>query len=156
MMDQKIFESLIGIPKVITEPPKKNDVIQHQSRQNKLLVKSFDEQYLFEVYWRQHIVFFENFSVGIRWLPRDGTPPLTLMRCNGPHGEHRLHEHHVSSHVHFLDWDDADEGITIPKNVGLTSDYSTLEEALIYSLRSWNVQNFEPHFAFAMNTPPLF
>ena len=28
----------------------------------------------------------ENFSVGLVFLPGDGTGEVTLLRCNGPHG----------------------------------------------------------------------
>ncbi len=58
----------------------------------------------FRAFLRRNEDFPENFSIGLVFLPGDGSGELTLLRCNGPHGttnESFDPDHpHVDYHVH--------------------------------------------------------
>lgn len=155
-MTENQFNQLIYMPKTVVEPPKKAPAIQRMSLQNKMKLKSLDEEHLFEVYWRQNTMFCENFSIGLIWSPNDGSSPLTLMRCNGPHGYDNPDSHHALTHIHTPDLSKLDDGKMAPYIQVPTTAYITLEDALRFSLNNWNIQGCEPYFKFLLDTPPLF
>ena len=155
-MTENEFNQLIYMPKVVIEPPKKAPTVQRMSLQNKMKLKSLDEEHLFEVYWRQNTMFCENFSVGLIWLPTDGSYPVTLMRCNGPHGYDIQDSHHALTHIHTPDFGNIENGKMAPQIQTPTTEYITLEDALRFSLSTWAIHGYEPYFKFLLDTPPLF
>jgi hypothetical protein len=70
LTDEEI-SNLIKTPKKIVKPPSKEDKQDRQFFRNEMRLLSTDGKYGFEVYFRHHVIFMENFSIGIRFSPSD-------------------------------------------------------------------------------------
>ena len=98
------LDKLRSMPKQVTNPgarwlDKPRDRPGHRQRSYKILGQQ-DSKAHFEIYQRQNLANWNDFSCGIRYLPSGGSP-LTLARYNGPshvHGaiEYRPHIHRAS------------------------------------------------------------
>ena len=74
-------------------------------------LKSADGELEFRAFMRRSEDLPENFSIGLVFLPQDGTGEVTLLRCNGPHGAfndsfdpaHPHSDFHVHRGVYFAD-----------------------------------------------------
>jgi hypothetical protein len=103
MTDVEI-QRLLNLPKQISDPPSKNWRTEESHRRKDFGLASIDGEIRFRAFARQHIRFVENFSIGLEYLPDDGTEGVILMRCNGPHGDFNRatnSEHpHYHSHIH--------------------------------------------------------
>jgi len=49
-------------------------------------LKSADGQLGFRAFMRRYEDLPENVSIGLAFVPKDGTGEILLLRCNGPHG----------------------------------------------------------------------
>ncbi len=93
----------------------------------------------------------ENFSIGLVFLPMDGSGELMLLRCNGPHGEYNDNfdpaHPHWDFHVHRGSAEMIDAGLRPEKAATKSKDFASYEEALQYFLRETNITNARMYFA---------
>ncbi len=138
--NQAELDYLVRCEKVITVPPRKEMLLKDGHYRNDMFLDSKDGAHKFSVFIRQHERFPENFSVGLTYIPRDGSSRIVIFRCNGPHGEHVFGKrHHACSHVHKA----KDYNINAGKKSDLYAEevdaYINLEEALRYFMDYCNI-----------------
>jgi len=148
---QEELRELIECPKTIVYPPRKEMTLDRGHLRNGMRLKSAENKHDFSVFMRQNRDFVENFSIGLVYLPKDGTPEITLIRCNGPHGdvvENALDPvPHRGHHIHLARAENIEAGFEPGKGATLTKDYATFEDALGFFLRKCNVLDAEKYFA---------
>ncbi len=148
--------ALIAYPKTISEPPKKDMRIERGSQRNAMRLTAYrDKEVLeFEVFMRVNDTFPEDFSIGLRFTPRDGRASITLLRCNGPHGEFDSHLHqpttHFQYHIHPAKASNLEIGARAEKDGEPTDGYASYLQALHYFLRAVNVTNASQYFPQAL------
>lgn len=144
------LEYLITCPKEIVNPPKQTMTLTNGHYRNSMDLCSVDGKHKFHVYMRKNEKFQENFSIGLEYCPNDGTPNITLLRCNGPHGEHindwKIDEHFFGYHIHIATAENINSGLRPEKNAVLTNSYATFEDALSYFLNRCNIIGAEKYF----------
>jgi hypothetical protein len=143
---QKKIEELIQMPKEITKGPRKEMDLTMGHFRNDMKLKSPDGQYDFSVYMRKNEMFQENFSIGLIFHPGDGSKDIHLLRCNGPHGPHEFFAHHDESHIHKANEENIREGLKEDKNVEITKEYATYDDALHFFLKKCNIVNADEYF----------
>lgn len=135
------LDKLRSMPKQVTNPrarwlKKPKDHPGHRQRSYKLRGQQ-DSKAQFEIYQRQNLADWKDYSCGIRYLPPGGSP-LTLARYNGPshvHGaiDYRPHIHRASERAIRLgkkpEWE-AEE----------TDRFYTLEGALACLIEDFQVR----------------
>jgi hypothetical protein len=92
-----------------------------------------------------------NFSIGLVFLPNDGTGEVALLRCNGPHGAYNdsfdpAHPH-SDFHVHRASAEMIETGSRPEKAAAVNRDFASYEEALQYFLRTVNITDAGLYFA---------
>lgn len=101
---QRELDELISCPKIITEAPKRQMRLEGSQRRNDMRLREKAGNRDFGVFMRMHDEFQENFSIGLKHDPRDGSGEVILLRCNGPHGEYNnrfdASHPHTEYHVH--------------------------------------------------------
>lgn len=106
----------------------------------------------FLVFLRQNDDFPENFSIGLTYRPNDGTGDVTLLRCNGPHGEYNgkldPNHPHWGFHVHKATVEAMDAGLRAEKNAEKVDDYASFKEAIQYFLNAVNLKRSEAEKRF--------
>lgn len=75
-------------------------------------------------------MFIENFSIGLDFVPQDEPGSIRLLRCNGPHGPHRLWSHHTRFHIHQTKAEDLNNGLKVEAFAEITVAYGSFEEAI--------------------------
>lgn len=147
---QDEIEELIVCPKFVSEPPRKEMRQDRGHFRNDMRLKSTDEKYEFRVFIRRNEDFPENFSIGLAFLPKDGTGELILLRCNGPHGAFNDHfdpEHpHFDFHVHRASASMIEAGLRAEKFGEVNRDFASYEEALQYFVRNANITDARTYF----------
>ena len=150
-----LINKLIQCPKQVVEPPKREMKAERGNKRNGMRLHSVDDQLDFSVFVRVNERFLENFSVGLRYHPKEG-PSCLLLRCNGPHGPQRdlgnySHEH-FDFHVHKAkaQCDDSTNAELIAER---TDGYGSCEQAIQYMLRSVNVVDADKYVRIQL---PLF
>lgn len=106
---------------------------------------------VFEVFIRQHVVFVENFSIGLRYQTGNRSPgTITLARYNGPHGEFSRASdgHFAQPHTHHLTAEELAAGSTEPqeKDRRVTDRYATFAQALAVFFGDAGVTNYADYF----------
>jgi hypothetical protein len=118
---------------------------------NDMRLKSTDGNLEFRVFLRRSEDLPENFSIGLAFVPRDGTGEIVLLRCNGPHGSYNDsfdQDHpHWDFHVHRASADMMGAGFRPEKAATVNKDFASYEEALQYFLRTTNVTDARTYFA---------
>lgn len=151
---RKQLEDLISCPKVITDPPKKAMYLDRGHWRNGMRLQSADGKYEFSAFMRKNRDFEENFSIGLTYFPKDGTPEITLLRCNGPHGDvvdSPLDPHpHSEHHIHVAKAENIEAGFEPEKGGMITEQYATFEDALGFFLGKCNIVNAADHFPNAI------
>lgn len=99
---------------------------------------------------RMHDEFVENFSIGLKHAPADGSGELILLRCNSPHGEYNdrfdpMHPH-AECHVHRASEEAIRSGLRAEKRAVKTEEVASYREALAYFLRVTNIRNSAQYF----------
>jgi hypothetical protein len=148
---QKEIDDLIVCPKLVSDPPKKEMRPDRGHLRNDLRLKSVDGESEFRAFLRQNEDFRENFSIGLVYVPRDGTSEIILLRCNGPHGEYNgvfdpSHPHY-DFHVHRASEEAIESGQRPEKKAVSSKDFASFEEALHYFVRAANIADASSHFA---------
>jgi hypothetical protein len=121
------------------------------SWRNDMRLASVEGDAEFRVFMRKNDKFPENFSIGLVYLPRDGSGEIPLLRCNGPHGGYNAafdpsHPHHAP-HVHTTTEEMIASGNRPESSADVCEEYASYEEALQYFLRTVNVANAMQHFS---------
>lgn len=155
-MDAKEIEKLIKTPKKILEAPPKDFKQANNHLRKDFTLQSTEGDYNFSVFIRRHIEFQENFSIGLVYHPA-GDKSMTLLRCNGNHGEVvediLRPSPHFGYHTHILTPEDLQIGIREPSFSEITNDYASYEHALQYFAKEVNILDAEKHFDL---NPKLF
>ena len=131
---------LIGCAKRVSVPPKREMRIQGQMLRNEAEFESLDGKHTFRAYMRQSRQFPENFSIGLEYRPKDEPASFCLIRCNGMHGGHKIHPHHLHCHVHRSQADDVNTGLRVERHIEATEAYAAYRDALRHFLLVTNVQ----------------
>lgn len=157
---QDEIDNLIGCAKVVSEPPKRDLKLDRGHFRNDMRLTSADGKLDFRAFMRRSEDLPENFSVGLAYLPKDGTGEILLLRCNGPHGGYNDSfdpEHpHWDFHVHRASAGMIEAGQRPEKAAAVNRDFASYEEALQYFLRTTNVIDARTYFAdIAQGTLPF-
>ena len=111
-----------------------------QMLRNEMELESLDGKHAFHAFMRQSRKFPENFSVGLDYLPKDEPGIFCLLRCNGMHGGHKVHPHHLNCHIHRNKAEDVNAGLRVERHIERTGEYAAFRDALHYFLRAVNVR----------------
>ncbi len=139
--------NLINCPKEVTDKPNANYRIDKNHRRKDFTCSSVDRAHSFRIFINIHDTFIENFSVGLIYLPKDGSGSFILMRCNGRHGANPTWPHHNYFHIHYVDKDLLSNGIYAESHIEQTTAYSNVEEAIWYFINRINILNPDKHFS---------
>lgn len=150
---QHEIEQLIACAKTVSEPPKRELRLDRGHFRNDMRLKSVDGDLEFRAFMRRNEDFPENFSIGLAFLPKDGTGELMLLRCNGPHGafnESFDPSHpHWDFHVHRASAAMMEAGLRPEKAATVSRDFASYEEALLYFVRAANIMGAADYFGDA-------
>jgi hypothetical protein len=146
---QDEIDGLIGCAKAITEPPKREMKLDRGHFRNDMRLRSGDGALEFRVFMRRSEDLPENFSIGVAFLPKDGTGEILLLRCNGPHGGFNdtfdPDDPHWDFHVHRATAEMIEAGQRPEKSAVVNRDFASYEEALQYFLRTANITDAAAH-----------
>jgi len=122
-------------------------------RNDMKLVASDDTEGQFSVFMRKSGDFPENFSIGLIYHPADSPGEITLVRCNGQHGEYNggpgdPSDPHWHYHVHQAQEVALDAGERAEKYAVKTDAYASFEEAVQYFLKTVNLDEKESRIHF--------
>ncbi len=131
--------ALVQCPKQIVDPPALKMKPDRGSKRNGMTLQSQDGNHRFRVFMRQSEDFEEDFSIGLGYLPKDASGSFCLLRCNGKHGGHQAHPHHLSFHVHRVIADDVNNGNNQERHVEVTTEYASYRDGLAYFLKLINL-----------------
>jgi hypothetical protein len=102
--------------------------------------------------------FQENFSIGLTYSPHDGRDTLTLLRCNGKHGDYNKSfdpaHPHCDFHIHKATEEALTAGFAPEKCAEKTTEFASFEEALQVFVRMINLSSAdaEKHFPARIQT----
>lgn len=108
---------------------------------NDMELESLDGKHAFRAFMRQNRQFHENFSVGLDYLPKDEPESFLVLRCNGMHGGHKVHPHHLNCHIHRSKAEDVNAELRVERHIEPTGEYAAFRDALRYFLLAVNVQS---------------
>ena len=157
---QSEIDDLVGCAKTISDPPKRDLRLDRGHFRNDMRLESVDGARTFRVFMRRSEDLPENFSVGLVFLPKDGSGELVLLRCNGPHGGYNDSfdaEHpHWDFHVHRATAAMIEAGERPEKLATANQEFASYEEALRYFLLTANITDAAKHFGdFAQASLPF-
>lgn len=132
------IDELIRCEKIITSEYRYNLTANRGYLRDGCRLTSIDGEHSFQAFMRQNNVFRENFSVGLVYLPEEGST-IEICRCNGPHGPHAMWEHHDHCHIHKATESNILEGFREDSFIEITAEYRTYEEAVRFFLNYVNV-----------------
>ena len=147
MLSDQEIEKLIGCPKRIVEPPKKEMQLANGNWRNDMKLQSDDREYDFTAFMRKNEDFEENFSIGLIYNPRDIRGEIHLLRCNGPHGPHALFDHHDRFHIHKANQENLASGMRAERTAYITKEYASFQDALGYFIKKCNIMDSGKYFA---------
>lgn len=142
--DEEI-QRLISCPKKMQEPPRKNMRDDHGHQRNDMDLISTDDKHGFRVFMRINLEFPENFSIGLDYFPADEPGSITLVRYNGPHGEHESNPHHVTHHIHRANAENINAGLKAERSI-VSANYAAFDEALLQFLETIGLTDVGKHF----------
>lgn len=143
---QDELDKLIACPKCTIEPPKRSMRTEMGSHRNEAVLESEDGRHRFRVFIRQSADFAENFSIGLEYQPREDSGAIILLRCNGPHGPHKLWPHHAQYHIHKAKTENLLEGARAEAFAEVTPAYASFEEALRYFGEICHIADWSLHY----------
>ncbi|QNI31496.1 hypothetical protein H7849_20835 [Alloacidobacterium dinghuense] len=125
---QDEIDDLISRRKTFSEAPRRELKIEgaHARNDAKLVAENVSGE--FRMFMRRSEDFPENFSIGLVYQPTDGSGEITLLRCNGKHGEYRgtfdPDHPHYDFHIHKADAAIMATGCRPEKNAAKTLEYA--------------------------------
>lgn len=150
---------LISCKKKTVQPPKKDMKLERGSFRNDMTLESEDGTERFSAFMRKNQAFAEDFSIGLRYCPKEGQS-FNLFRCNGPHGQHIdlqvEPENHYTYHIHQALADTVNEGNLSERHATVTDGYASYEEALNYFIKAVGIVDADEHFPKHALRLPLF
>jgi hypothetical protein len=135
LTDQQIAE-LIACPKIVTDAARKAMRVEGAHQRADIKLESLDGKQ-FAIFVRQSTVFAENFSIGLRYVPQDGSDSVILFRCNGPHGPSGgslSGSHHPHPHIHTATETNLMDGARAERGGIVTQEFSEIHGATSYFL----------------------
>jgi hypothetical protein len=142
-MNDVEIQRLIRMPKRISEPPAKHWRQDLAQRRKDFRLESIEGQESFRAFARQSNVFPENFSIGLEYEPSDGSDPIILIRCNGPHGDYNRGadpDHpHFHPHIHIATESAISAGERAERIASRTNEFLGVKEAMQFFLRTVSV-----------------
>ena len=136
----ELLAELIACPKRITQPPRQEMKAEGAYLRNDMVLESLDGMHSFRAFMRQNRDFPENFSIGLDYLPKEEPGSFCLIRCNGVHGGHKMHPHHLNCHVHRAIAEDVNSGLRVERHIEPTQSYAAYRDALRHFVLTTNVQ----------------
>jgi hypothetical protein len=153
MFTDELINELIDSPKKIIDSPK--EIKGWGSYSKKIFIlESVNGQYTFGGFICYNSLFHENFSIGLVYHPKDEKGRICLLRCNGPHGEHKDAPHHLFTHIHTVTADDINNGIKKERHI-VRAEYSTLEDAIQYYVKRVNIVSADRQKYFPPPSPQI-
>lgn len=153
------IKDLIACPKCIVEAPRRTMFLTEGHYRNSLELRSIDGEHRFHVFMRKNVKFEENFTIGLEYIPGDGSGSICLFRCNGPHGEHMNEfesaSHFFGYHIHIAKEEYVNSGYKSDKYAEITNRFATFQDALAYFVSECNIIDVEKYFP-AIKTISLF
>ena len=146
---QDEIDELLACRKKTTEPPKRGMRTELGSHRNEAIVESEDGRHRFRVFIRQNVDFPENFSIGLEYQAKEEPGSFCMLRCNGPHGPHKLWPHHAQFHIHKAMAGNLQEGYRAEAFAEITPAYASFEEALRHFGEICHIADWSIHY------PPL-
>ena len=134
------LSQLISCQKRISQPPRKEMRAEGGYLRNDMELESLDGKHAFRAFMRQSRQFPENFSLGLDYLPKDEPGSFLVLRCNGRHGGHKVHPHHLYCHIHRSKAEDVNAGLRVERHIEPTGEYAAFRDALRYFLLAVSVQ----------------
>lgn len=153
LTDQQIQEVVARPKTIIQKSPATGYHEEDRHRRCHLeLAALTDPAVKFQVFVRQSSEFMEGFSIGLRGKVGGlGSPTVTLIRYNGPHGESSTSDdgHYSVPHIHRITAEAIASGSDRPreKSREITTRYHTYEEALLVFFQDIRVDNYEAYFS---------
>lgn len=129
ILDANIIHELIVCEKQIIQPPFELKQEKGHYRTG-FELQSVDGKYFFKAFGRYNAAFNENFSVGLIYIPKQEKGNFEILRCNGPHGEHRMFPRHINYHIHIASHQAIESGLREDSVIEVTDKYANYEEAL--------------------------
>jgi hypothetical protein len=151
LYSQEEIDGLIARSKVVSDPPKRDWKADRGHLRNDLRLKSAGGLHEFRVFLRRNEDLPDNSSIGLVYLPKDGSGELTLLRCNGPHGGFNdsfdpAHPH-WSYHVHRARAEMIEAGHRPEKSASPNQAFASCEAALHFFSKAANITDAVSHFA---------
>ena len=146
-LDNEFIQILLNSTKEIVQPPNKPKLERGHYRIG-FELQSIDKSYFFSAFGRYNVMFQENFSIGLIFIPKDEKGVYELLRCNGQHGEHKMFPHHTYFHIHRASTDAIEQGLREDCGIEITDKYATFEEAVRFfvSLIHLNPEDINKYF----------
>ncbi|MDE3237150.1 MAG: hypothetical protein KGO81_14455 [Bacteroidota bacterium] len=138
MYTDEIIQNLIVCPKTIIEAPRDSGISRGSSK-TLFGLSSVDGQHTFTGFISKNSFFYENFSIGLVYIPKEEKGKICLFRCNGLHGETMSIPHHSFFHIHTVNANDINNGIRVERNIQKTEEYSTIEDAIQFFIKYINI-----------------
>ena len=132
--DDNLIKRLLTCEKEIVQTPGNFKLVRGHYRLE-FEMQSTDKEFYFVAYGRYNSVFPENFSIGLRYYPRQEKGSFDILRCNGPHGEHKLSPHHTHFHIHKITTSAIESGLKEDCMIEITDKYANFEDALHFFVR---------------------
>ena len=102
-------------------------------------MESIDGIHSFSGFISKNLTFYENFSLGLVYYPRDEKGTIVLLRVNGAHGPNENMPHHEGAHVHMATADRINAGLKPEGKIETGVPYATIEDAIQYYVKRINV-----------------
>lgn len=144
---------------MIVEPPKE---VKESRRagfiKTAFTLNSVDNNYNFNGFITQNLVFPENFSIGLAFNPKEEKGIIVLLRCNGQHGGTKQYPHHAYCHIHKATAERINNNLKAEGHIEEAQEYSTIETAIQYYIRRIGlvVADRQKHFPPPANQLNIF
>lgn len=143
MYTAELIEELVSCEKQIVEPPTKDYKEERGQLRKNFTLQSINGNYSFNGFIRRNIAFSENFTIGLDYVPREEKGTICLLRCNGTHGGSSKFPHHDYFHIHFANAETINNGLKPESNIDLTHEYASIEEAIIFFIKTVNLRSVD-------------
>lgn len=157
------LDGLISCLKGISEAPKREMKLDGAQMRNAAKLIALNEtKGEFTIFMRQNVDFPENFSIGLAYSPHDGREAITLLRCNGKHGDYNgtfdPDHPHWDFHIHKANEESIEAGYAPEKFATKTTEYASFEEAIQTFVKeiNLNAQDAQKHFPAKPQIPFAF